>query len=152
MARISLNIPEKTHFICTLPVRISDINYGGHLSNDKLLSLLHEARVQFFGHMGYNETNVAGVASIMADVVIIYRNEGFYGDVLQIAMSAVDFSSAGFDLFYHITCPNRENIEIARAKTGIVFFDYNIRKVQRVPEVFKAQFDPNFMPQKTIIA
>ena len=40
MARIKLDMPDNYIFSTELPVRISDINYGGHLSNDAMLSML----------------------------------------------------------------------------------------------------------------
>ena len=33
-------------FISTQTVRIADINYGNHLGHDRLVSLLHQARVE----------------------------------------------------------------------------------------------------------
>lgn len=38
--RVNLSFPEKpADFNCVLPVRVSDINYGGHLGNDRLVYL-----------------------------------------------------------------------------------------------------------------
>ena len=53
MARIKIAVPPQFTFSTQIPVRITDINYGGHLGNDALLALLHEARVQFLRRYGY---------------------------------------------------------------------------------------------------
>jgi acyl-CoA thioesterase FadM len=46
----------------------------------------------------------------------------------------------GCDFFYQLV--NKESgKEIARAKTGIVFFDYEKRKPTKVPEAFKKHFE-----------
>ncbi|MEK6756777.1 MAG: thioesterase family protein, partial [Bacteroidota bacterium] len=82
MARVELELPERFHFSVEIPLRITDINYGGHLGNDALLSLLHEARVQFLRHHGFTEMNIDRRSIIMADAVILYKSEGFYGDVV----------------------------------------------------------------------
>jgi len=46
MARIKIEIPDKFIYKTEIPIRITDINYGGHLGNDSLLSIIHEARVR----------------------------------------------------------------------------------------------------------
>ncbi len=82
MARIKIELPEKFLFRTEIPVRITDINYGGHLGNDSLLSIIHEARLRFLNHLGYSESNVEEVGIIMIDSAIQYKSEGFYGDEL----------------------------------------------------------------------
>jgi len=83
MTRLSITYPEHTLFSCTLPVRIGDINYGQHLAHDKLISMLHEARAQFFIHVGMQESNIAGLGIIMADLSICYQAEAFHPDQLK---------------------------------------------------------------------
>lgn len=133
MARIQLTFPEKTLFTTVLDVRITDLNYGGHLGNDSVLSLLHEARVRFLQYLGFRELDVAGAGIIMSDAAIQFKGEAFYGEQLTIAMAVADFSRVSFDLYYQVTHNNKT---IALAKTGIVFFDYTQRKMVPVPEAF----------------
>lgn len=129
MARVKVNLPETFLFSTELPIRITDLNYGAHLGNDALLSLLHEARVQFLRHVGLAEFEPAtGRGTIMADVAIEYKGEGFYGDVLHIQMAADDLSRYGFDVVYQVR--TQDGREIARAKTGMLMFDYKARKLQ----------------------
>ena len=139
MARIKLELPDVFGFSTELTVRIGDINYGGHLGNDALLSLMHEARIRFLAQYGFSEKDAGGSGLIMTDAVIIYKAQAFSGDKLIIELAVNDISRKGCDFVYRIT--NKENgIEIARSKTGIVFFDYSRNKVVRVPEKFKAVF------------
>ena len=91
MGRIKLTMPEKFSFSCQIPVRITDINYGGHAGNDTILSLIHEARMQFLGHFGYTEMNVAGSGLIMSDVGIEFKKELFYGDQVIASVIAGEF-------------------------------------------------------------
>lgn len=138
MARIKIPMPEIYPFATELPVRISDINYGGHLGNDAILSMIHEARVRFLKHHGYTELEIEGAGFIMADSAIVYKSEGFYGDTVRIQVAAGDFSRCGCDLYYRLT--NRQTgLEVAHAKTGMVFFNYQERKVVPVPERFQAK-------------
>jgi len=136
MSRIKIEIPEKFIFRTEIPIRITDINYGGHLGNDSLLSIIHEARVRFLKQIGYSESDVEGIGIIMIDAAVQYKSEGFYGDELFVEIAIKDFSAIGCDFIYRIT--NKiVSKEIAVAKTGIAFFDYTQRKTVRIPEAFK---------------
>lgn len=137
MARIKLSLPDNFHFSTLLPVRITDLNYGGHLGNDAVLSILHEARVQFLKQWNYTELNVAGVGLIMADAAIEFKAEAFYADALTVFVKATEFSKIGFELYYKIVKEN--NTTVAIAKTGMICFDYDKRKVVAVPEEVSLQ-------------
>lgn len=143
MSRVKVKFPdEKPLLTVTIPVRIGDINYGGHIGNDSVLSIIHEARVQLLASFGMTEMNAGGVGLIMADVAIAYKGEGFYGDTLAVDIYATEFSSVSFDLLYHIsTLRNGAKTDIAHAKTGMVCFDYNIRKVTALPEELKSRLE-----------
>lgn len=138
MARIKLDMPENYIFSTELPVRISDINYGGHLGNDAVLSMVHEARVRFLNQYHYSELNVEGFGIIMTDTAIVYKAEGFHADQIQIDVAIDDFNKYGCDIYYLLS-NKKTAVEIAHAKTGIVFFDYDQRKVVSVPDKFKEQ-------------
>ena len=142
MARVKLELPEEFDFSTEIEVRINDINYGGHLGHDSILSLTHEARVRFLKKYGFTEINIEGIGLIVADAILVYKSEAFYGNSLIIEIAVRDFSQYGCDFMYKIT--QKENgREVARAKTGIVFFDYANRQVAPVPGGFKAIFSSN---------
>ena len=82
MARISIDLPETFPFFIKIPVRITDLNYGGHVGNDSILSIIHEARMSFLFWNNYTEKDLAGASLIMGDVSIVFKNELFYGDVV----------------------------------------------------------------------
>ncbi|WP_423737556.1 acyl-CoA thioesterase [Chitinophaga caseinilytica] len=140
MARVKIDMPESYRFITQLPVRITDINYGGHLGNDAIVSILQEARVRYLASFGATELKALGTALIMADLAVVYKGEGFYGDQLTVEVTAEAFSSVGFELYYRIsTFRGGQLTVLAEAKTGMVCFDYTARKVARLPEELKAQ-------------
>ncbi len=64
MARIALTLPDIYAYSTELTVRIQDINYGSHVGNDAFVSLLHEARIRYFNHLGYSETDIEAVPSL----------------------------------------------------------------------------------------
>ena len=138
MARIKIDMPENYSFTTEMPVRISDINYGGHLSNDAVLSMVHEARIRYLNSYNYTELDIDGASIIMTDSAIVYKAEGFHSDQVQIDVAVGDFNKYGCDIYYLLS-NKKTAVEIAHAKTGIVFFDYNERKVIAVPEQFKSR-------------
>ncbi|MEJ2634510.1 MAG: thioesterase family protein [Calditrichia bacterium] len=139
MARATITLPEKFLFSTKISVRITDLNYGGHLGNDSVLSLIHEARVRFLAHYGFSEQDVEGRGIIMADSVIVYKSQAFYGDLLSIEITANDFSKNACDLVYLLSNTGTGK-EVARAKTRIAFYDYSERKTVPVPEKFREIF------------
>ncbi len=138
MAKVTIEIPEKFTFSTKTYIRVTDLNYGGHVGNDTILGLMHEARVRFLKHHGYEELNMEGVGIIMNDAAIVYKNELFHGDRVEIEVAAQDFSAVGFDLVYRLSDKESEK-EVAIGKTGIVCFDYEKRKVARLPEAAKTK-------------
>ena len=137
MARIRIDMPDNYLFSTQLDVRTQDINYANHLGNDSTLSFIHEARVRFLKQYGYTEMDVEGRGIIMTDTAIVYKAEGFYGDQIQIDVTVGEFNKYGCDLFYLLS-NKKTAVEIAHAKTGIVFFDYDERKVVPMPEAFRS--------------
>lgn len=135
MARIKLVLPGHFSFATTIPVRITDLNYGGHVGNDAILSLVHEARMQFLKSLGLSELQFDTASLIMADAGIEFKSESFYGDILTVQVTAGEFSRLGFDLFYKFTKTDGDKeVVVALAKTGMICFDYTARKVVAVPE------------------
>jgi acyl-CoA thioesterase FadM len=140
MGRVKIKFPaENPLFIATIPVRIGDINYGGHVGNDAILSIIHEARVLMLRSKGYTELDAGGNSMIMADVMIAYRGEAFYGDVLTISIYAEEITDRTFDLLYHISTErNGKPADIAHAKTGMACFNYETRKVVAITPQLKS--------------
>lgn len=142
MARIEIKLPEKFLFSVDIPVRVTDLNYGGHVGNDRILSVMHEARVQFYRHLGFKDELSFGenIGQIITDAAVVYKSESFLGDVIIVQITVIDFNKYGFDMMYLLT--NKvTGKEIARGKTGIVCFDYQRKKIAGIPESLKQKID-----------
>ena len=136
--RIKINFQKSFTFSVAIPVRISDINYGGHVGNDHILSIVHEARMAFFKSHGQTEMNAGGVNLIMADSVVQYKGESFHGDIILVEIYADNISSISFDLFYKLTTIREEKqFDIAYVKTGMICFDYSTRKMVNMTETLE---------------
>ncbi|MBC7849000.1 MAG: thioesterase family protein [Chitinophagaceae bacterium] len=134
MARIKIDLPDDFNFSTTIPLRITDLNYGGHVGNDTVLSIVHEARIQFLRSFQYKELDFAGVSLIMSDAALEFKAELFYGDSVIASVAADEFSNIGFDLYYKLEkVVEGKRVIVALAKTGMICFDYDLRKVVRLP-------------------
>ena len=130
MARLSIELPEHFKYTAELPVRVSDLNYGGHVGNDSILTIMQEARVIYYRSLGFkDEISFDGsVGQIIADAAIVYKSESFLGDVLVIKIGIGEVTKYGFDMIYLLQNKNTGK-DVAIGKTGIVCFDYERRKV-----------------------
>lgn len=134
MSRLKIELPEKILASVSIPVRITDINYGNHVGNNSIIEIIHEARVQFLNQHGFTELEVAGTALIMSELSVEFKNESFYNDVLEIKIFSGEMTRVAFELFYEISVNrNEQKIIIAHAKTGMVCYNYEIKKVRVVP-------------------
>jgi acyl-CoA thioester hydrolase len=138
MARIEINLPSDWPFSTLVPIRIGDINRGAHLSHVALVAILEEARAQFLVRLGYtDQVNIQGeLGYIVGDVGIVYKSQAHYGQILKVEVAAVDFKEKSFDLVYRLS-DSASGVDIARAKTGLLVFDYQKQKVVPVPEELK---------------
>lgn len=134
MDRIKIKLPGQFSFATKIKIRITDLNLGGHVGNDTFLSLLHEARHEYLTRLGYGELSFEGVGLIMSDAAIEYKKELSQGDEVSIAVAADGFDKYGFDLFYKMEVVNESgNLLAAKAKTGMLCYDYSLKKVVSLP-------------------
>ncbi len=139
MPRLKIELPQKILSSVSIPVRITDINFGNHVGNNAIVEIIHEARVQFLQKHDFTELEVVGTALIMSELLVEYKNESFYKDVLEVTIYCGEITRVAFELFYKIsTKRNQQDILIALAKTGMVCYDYKIKKVSSVPEELKS--------------
>ena len=139
MARLKISLPSTSIGSIQIPVRITDINYGNHVSNNAIVEIVHEARMQFLNQHGFTEMDVAGTSLIMSDLCVEYKNESFYNDLLEIKIFAGEISRVSFELLYEISTKRKgTTVIIALSKTGMVCYNYQIKKVESVPMELKS--------------
>jgi acyl-CoA thioester hydrolase len=131
--RVKLKAFSNYPFDTPITIRVSDINYGNHLSNEHFLSYAHQARVSFFAALGGSELDFFGAGIIMADAAIQFKAEGHLGDVLELGVVVDNIHNLGFDLYYRLKRTS-DGVVLGTVKTGIICFDYNARKITKLPE------------------
>jgi acyl-CoA thioesterase FadM len=120
-------------FATDLTVRTTDLNYGGHLGNDRLLALIHEARVAYLAAHGWSELDCGGVGLILGDAALILRREAFAGDVLRFEVGPLEVERTAFRLSYRAV-RRADGETVALAETGLAGYDYARRRVAPLPD------------------
>jgi len=135
MPRVKLKEQPTYEFTHTLTVRVTDLNYANHLSNDAVIRLVHEARVQLLNTLGCHELNLDGYKTgiIMVDLVVNFLQEGFLFDTLEIESHVGDIGRKSFRLYHRI---NKAGTPLALIETGFVAFNYTARKTVPIPDTF----------------
>jgi acyl-CoA thioester hydrolase len=139
MARVKLELPTSFLTTITIPVRITDLNYGKHVGNDSFVSIIHEARVQWLHQHHLSELGINGTGLIMSDLAIEFKSESYYGDVIEIKIGVAEISKVSFELYYNMsTKRDDKDILLANAKTGMVCYNYETKKVAAIPNELKS--------------
>lgn len=124
-------------FSTEITVRVTDINYGGHLANDKVLAYFHEIRVRYLRALGLSEIDIGdGVSLTQLEAFLSYKGEGFLGDVLKAYAFISDFSRARFRMEYELVRIEDEQL-IASGYTVLAGFSYQAKRPRRIPESFR---------------
>ena len=135
MGKVIIAAPDKILFKTRIRVRISEINYAGHLGYDRMLGLFQEARARFLVEKKFTELNSSGPGLVVRDVSVLYKREVFYGQTLEFKIGISGINARGFDFIYIVT-DAETNLEAARGRTGMVFFDYHAGKSAGAPKSF----------------
>jgi len=117
--RIRLQLPETVLCKTQISVRATDMNYAGHLGNDRILAYAQECRHAWLDTKGMNELDVHGASIVVADAAIQFQAEGFVGDNLCGTLYLGEPNKYGFDLYYQFE--NQNGVIVATVKTAILF-------------------------------
>ena len=132
--------PTKPLFTTHSSIGVSDLNYGNHLGNDKVLTIAHETRLRFLHHLDYDELNFFGAALIMASAQVQYLGQGYFGDKLTMNLWITESSNTGFHFFTQILGEERE---IARVDASLIFFNYQTQRPIHSPDSFQRYLKEN---------
>ena len=107
---------DKEVFAGSYTVRVGDINYGGHMGNDRALLLFHDARIYFLEERCFSENDIGGPGLIMGDAHVYFKKEVFRGDELKGFIHVDDIREISFAIHYSIM---REDIQVMHGHTKI---------------------------------
>lgn len=113
-----------------------DINYGGHVGNERALLFFQMARIEFFKSLGLSELDLGERAGVIQkNCFVEYNKQLFLNDKLIIKIVDIEFSKTNFNMKYEIF--NDKDEKVINGSTLLVCFDYSQHKIKRVPESFK---------------
>jgi len=140
MPRVELTELTSYEFCHCMTVRATDINYAGHVGNEAMLELVHEARSQFMAELGFSTIAVTHpkVGLIIADIAVNFKAEAYAHELLEIDCQIGEIQGRSFRLFHRIR--SKEQV-IALVETGLVSFDYGARNVVQLPVDFLAALE-----------
>ena len=138
LCRKLIHMKDREVFAGSYTVRVGDINYGGHMGNDKALLLFHDARIHFLEERGYSESDIGGPGLIMGDAHVYFKKEVFRRDELKVYIHIDDIREISFVMHYSIM---RDGIQVMHGHTKMISFDYDKRRDVRIPEAFLKTFD-----------
>jgi len=119
-------------------VSIADINYGGHMGNDKALTIFNEARINFLEYFGYSELSIGGdVGIILTDANIKFRKEVMHHDELEVAVWISKVEGIRWTLSYEVH-RKADSVEVFSGTSLMVSFNYKTRKISPIPQAFLA--------------
>lgn len=131
---------QKAPFSIDLEVRINDINYGGHMGNERFLLFFHDARLAFLKQFGMSEISIGeGVGLIMTEARIRYLAQVSHGVTLTVTVNPLRLKRARFTLAYRILDGERP---VAEGETDLVAFNYESGKPVRLTEKLVAVLSP----------
>lgn len=123
----------KSEYAGTYKIRVGDINYGGHMGNDKALLVFHDARIFFLEKRGFSESNIGGPGIIMGDAHVYFKKEVFLGDEIEVHIHIENMKGISFEMHYSV---KRGDDEVFIGSTKLIAFDYDRRRVAKVPDEF----------------
>ena len=131
-------------FSVNYKVTISDINYGGHMGNERALLLFQQSRIELFKSLGVTEINVGdNVGTIQKDAHVYYKGEVYLGDELTIIIKNIDIKKTSLNFIYSVE--KSEGAVVLEGSTIIVAFDYRKKKVARFSQEFLNELEKIFL-------
>lgn len=139
MSNTEIQIPSKFAFSTELSIRRIDLSLDLHVSFASILDLVMEAHLRLLQNYNFTPSDIFGKSVIFANANVVYQGELLFNDQVRIEATPDNFLDKGFDYIFRLTKQNG-TVPIALVKIRVLFFDYSIKKVVRVPEEFKALF------------
>ncbi|MHC4601657.1 MAG: acyl-CoA thioesterase [Planctomycetota bacterium] len=123
-------------------VRIDDINYGGHMGNERALVLFQDGRIRFLEALGCAEKDIGeGRGLILVEATIRYRREAFLHDVLVSSITLDDLKSKSFTMRIVVAREGEDGV-VLEGETKMVAYDYAAKRTAELPGPFRAAIMP----------
>ena len=95
MRNRKISIPAPFCFQTSLTVQVSDINYGGHVGNERYLLFAQETRMRFLSTIGCSEQHFGPFGLVLTEAHVEFFHELFHGNTIRISLAIGNPSFAG---------------------------------------------------------
>jgi len=126
-------VSHRPDYKIDISVRISDVNYGGHLGHAELIKITHQARLKFLSEFSLKEDDLDGAGIIIKELLVKYKGEAFFDDILHISIFIDKIEKASCNFLYEITKNNDQSV--ATVLETMLFMNYKTRRIVRVPKI-----------------
>lgn len=126
--------------ITELRVRFGETDMAGHVNNAVYLSYLEEARIQFL----HDALQLEGMPLILAQAQLNFRRQVFFPEQITVESGVSRFGRSSFDIVHKLYRPGHQ-LALDSVVT-LVHFDYHTQKSASVPENWRQQLMPYWMP------
>lgn len=117
-------------------VTTGDINYGGHLGNDRSLILFQDARIRYLASIDLTELNLGNsTALVVVEAVCRFHREVFIHQELEIRLSLAERTGKKI-VFKYSVIRKEDGAEVISGQTVHLGFSFVTRKVAELPEDF----------------
>lgn len=140
MARTKIKIPNnaKPLYSHLFTISINDINYGGHMGNERILILSQELRIKYLNEIRQSEISFFPEEDIpsgliLTEAVINYHQEVFWGESLLAKLYLGEVTPSHFELYslFFKQSPSSQNA-VCTCKVNLSLYDYNLRKILKI--------------------
>lgn len=115
-------------------VIVSDINYGGHMGNERALIIFQQTRMEWLNSLQYDEANIEGAGLIQLESHVYYLKEVFLGEKLLCRITEIQPERITFNIVYEIL--NEKGNIVIKGSTKMAFFNYEKKKLSKMPKEF----------------
>ncbi|MFH0783797.1 MAG: thioesterase family protein [Pseudomonadota bacterium] len=123
-------------FTAPYTVTIGDINYGGHLGNDRALLIFQDARIRFLEHLGFSEDNIGEAKGVVVvEAGCRYLLQVFLHEELEIQVTVQELGGKKCSLDYSVVRLS-DGQKVLAGFTVMLAYDYTSHKVVQLPEPF----------------
>lgn len=121
-------------------IKDEDINYGGHVGNERALLFFQMVRINFFESLGFSELNIGdNIGVIQRNSFVEYNKELFLDDEITIQITDIQLEKNKFNIYYEVY--NQENKLAINGSTLLLPFSYTEKKLKRIPSIFKEKVE-----------
>ncbi len=120
-------------------VRFAETDALGHVNNTSYFIYQEEARVEFFGKLGF-QLNAKEWSFILASTKCDFVSQGYFGQMLVVETSVNRIGTKSFGLIHEIKDKESGSL-IARGTETVVYFNFDTQQSEPLPDSLREKLE-----------